>query len=126
MINGAAMAILFRQPGIHFGLLSLQDAQQMVEQAEATPVKEPDINDIPEEYREFTKVFSKEEADKLPPHREYDHRIPIEEGKTPPFGPIYQLSPVELEVLKNYIDDHLRKGFIVDRSEIAIISHNFP
>jgi len=112
MINGAAMAVLFRQPGIHFGLLSLQDAQQMVEQAEATPVKEPDINDIPEEYREFTKVFSKEEADKLPPHREYDHRIPIEEGKTPPFGPIYQLSPVELEVLKNYIDDHLRKGFI--------------
>ena len=109
MINGAAMAVLFRQPGVNFGLLSLQDAQQMVEQAEATPTKE---SDIPEEYHEFTKVFSKEEADKLPPHREYDHRIPVEEGKTPPFGPIYQLSPVELEVLKNYIDDHLRKGFI--------------
>jgi hypothetical protein len=112
MINGAAMAILFRQPGIHFGLLTLQEAQQLVEQAEKPTVKEPDINDIPEEYREFTKVFSKEEADKLPPHREYDHRIPIEEGKSPPFGPIYQLSPVELEVLKNYIDEHLRKGFI--------------
>ena len=38
--------------------------------------------------------------------------IPIEEGKSPPFGPIYQLLEKELKVLKEYIDDNLAKGFI--------------
>ena len=38
--------------------------------------------------------------------------IPLEEGKSPLFGPIYQLSKKELKVLKEYIDDNLKKGFI--------------
>ena len=36
----------------------------------------------------------------------------MEEGKSPPFGPIYQLSEKELKVLKEYVDDNLAKGFI--------------
>jgi Reverse transcriptase (RNA-dependent DNA polymerase)/RNase H-like domain found in reverse transcriptase/Integrase zinc binding domain/Chromo (CHRromatin Organisation MOdifier) domain len=73
---------------------------------------ETDLQNIPEEYHEFAKVFSKEEADKLPPHRPYDHKIPLQPGTTPPWGPIYSLAPEELKVLREYIDVHLRKGFI--------------
>jgi len=38
--------------------------------------------------------------------------IPIKEGKSPPFGPIYQLLEKELKVLKEYINENLAKGFI--------------
>ena len=80
--------------------------------AETAEEDDPDLTKIPAEYHEFAKVFSKEEADKLPEHRHYDHTIPLQEGTTPPFGPIYNLAPAELEVLRKYVDDNLRKQFI--------------
>jgi len=49
----------------------------------------------------------------LPPHRgPLDHHIPLEEGSKPVFGPIYNLSETELQVLKEYIEENLRKRFI--------------
>jgi hypothetical protein len=68
---------------------------------------------IPVEYKEFKELFQEVLTDKaLPKHQLWDHVIPIEEGKTPPFGPIYQQSEKELKILKEYIDENLKKGFI--------------
>lgn len=41
-----------------------------------------------------------------------DHAIGLEEGKQPPYGPIYSLGPAELETLKTYIETDLKTGFI--------------
>ena len=41
-----------------------------------------------------------------------EHAIELEESKQPPFGPIYSLSPVELETLKTYIKTNLANNFI--------------
>ncbi len=41
-----------------------------------------------------------------------EHAIEFIEGKQPPYGPIYALSPVELETLKAYIKTHLKAEFI--------------
>ena len=41
-----------------------------------------------------------------------EHAIELVEGKQPLYGPIYCLSPVELETLKTYIETHLKTGFI--------------
>ena len=41
-----------------------------------------------------------------------EHAIELEEGKQPPFGPIYSLGPVELETLKTYIKTNLANNFI--------------
>jgi hypothetical protein len=68
---------------------------------------------LPPEYSDFADVFSERNADKLPPNRGHlDHSIPLEEGAKPQVGPIYNLSEVKLEVLKEYIETHLAKGFI--------------
>jgi len=67
---------------------------------------------IPQEYHQYLDVFSRVKADKLPPHRTYDHQIPLEEGKSPPFGPIYSLSEHELKTLRGYLEENLAKGFI--------------
>ncbi len=73
----------------------------------------PDPRDIvPEEYHEFLDVFSLKEAEKLPPHRDYDHEIVLEEGKKLPFGPLYSMSRNELIVLKDWLEENLQKGFI--------------
>ena len=38
--------------------------------------------------------------------------MPLKEGFTPPFGPIYSLNRLELETLREWIKDNLDKGFI--------------
>ena len=76
------------------------------------PGPRDDCDMVPADYHTYLDVFSKERADTLPPHRPFDHTIPIEEGKTPPFGPIYSLSETELKALKDYLEENLKKGFI--------------
>ena len=41
-----------------------------------------------------------------------EHIINLEDGKQPPYGPIYSLGLVKLETLKIYIETHLKTRFI--------------
>jgi hypothetical protein len=68
---------------------------------------------VPECYHNYLDVFSPIEVTKLPPHRPgFDIEIEIEEGKSPPFGPIYSLSEAERAETFDYIERNLKKGAI--------------
>jgi hypothetical protein len=67
---------------------------------------------IPKKYQEYADVFDKVKASVLPKHRPYDCPIDLQPGQEPPWGPIYNLSPTELEVLREYIEENLAHGFI--------------
>ena len=67
---------------------------------------------VPKQYHDYANVFSKAAATSLPPHQPYDHTIDLEEGTTPPYGPIYSMSETELKSLREHLDDALGKGFI--------------
>ena len=67
----------------------------------------PDLSNVPEEYHDFPDVFSKAKAEKLAPHQPYNLKINLEEGTSPPIVPMYPLSQSELEVLCNFLNDHL-------------------
>ena len=88
--------------------------------AKATGSETANLKEIvPVDYHEFLPLFDEVIARELPPHHPYDHSIPLKEGFTPPFGPIYSLNRVELETLKTWIEDNLSKGFIRSSSSPA-------
>ena len=68
--------------------------------------------DIPTPYNEYTDVFFLEKATELPSHGEWDYAIALYEGTELPFGPIYNLSEMELAVLWEYLATNLENGFI--------------
>ena len=74
---------------------------------------------VPPSLHDYLDIFSKESADELPHHAPYDHVITLQPGTSPPFGPIYSLSEVELKALKEYLQEHLNKGFIRASSSSA-------
>jgi hypothetical protein len=76
------------------------------------PKFNPDLKDVPEVYHEFADVFSRQKANTLPPHRDCDLKINIEEGAKLLAGPIYPLSEFELKTLREFIDENLKTGFI--------------
>ena len=81
-------------------------------QLNATQEKDKARAKIPRDYQEFYTMFKKEANEKLPEHWDWDHKIPIEKGKKPTYGPIYVLSETKLKALREYLDENLKKGFI--------------
>jgi len=82
-------------------------------QTKSTTISEKiDLSSIPEEYHEYTDVFSKSKAETLAPHCPYDLQIDLEKNSHPPIGTIYSLSKFEQEILKEFIDENLTNGFI--------------
>jgi hypothetical protein len=74
---------------------------------------------VPLEYHDHLFLFTKKEADKLPPHRYIDHEIPLEEGAKPSFGPLYSMSASELKEVRAWLKEHLSKGFIRASQSLA-------
>jgi len=67
---------------------------------------------LPSQYRDFVRIFGKEAQAALPAHGEQDMTIDLEPGIQPPSGKLYPLSPDELELLKEYLDEILKNGKI--------------
>lgn len=67
---------------------------------------------LPRHYHHHLPAFDRENADLLPPHRDCDHKIELKPGTTPPYGPLYNMSVEELQVLRKYLKEQLGKGWI--------------
>ena len=70
---------------------------------------------IPGCIENYADVFVQKNAEQLPP----DLAIETEPGKKPPWGPIYPLSLAKLGVLRKYLEESLRKGFIRESKSLA-------
>ena len=91
-VNAAAFACLAKMDDNQVYQLFLSD--------KTAPNDAPvNMTGIPPDYHEFTDVFSKTHTSAPAPHRPYDLKIELEEGTSPPFGPIYSLSQSELKSL---------------------------
>ena len=63
-------------------------------------------------YAELESVFKTELPPGLPPKRPVDHEIQVEEDSKPAYRPLLQLSLVELEAAKEYMEKWLKSGKI--------------
>lgn len=59
---------------------------------------------------EFADVFSEPQG--LPPHRQYDHAISLEEGSQPPNTKPYRYSPLQKDEIERQVQEMLRSGVI--------------
>ncbi len=65
------------------------------------------------EYTDFADIFSSKLVAELSEYtRINNHAIKLVDDWQPPYGPIYSLGPVKLEILKAYIENNLTNGFI--------------
>ena len=55
----------------------------------------------------------------LSQHKSWDHKIPLISKILPKIGPIYALSHIQLETLRNYLDKNLKKSFIRETKTTA-------
>jgi len=72
--------------------------------------EQPKNLDIPPEFCQYAKVFSNEEAQQLPKHQPWDHKIDLLPGMEMKKTTVYRLTPIEKVALKEYIEDGLKRG----------------
>jgi len=77
-----------------------------------TAVQDSPEGKVPPEFQQFLGIMSKEAAEVLPQHRPYDCKIDLQEGSTPPWGPIYPLSETELQTLREWLKEMEKTGKI--------------
>lgn len=70
------------------------------------------LENIPSVYHDFADIFDKGLSDKLAQHCPYDLKIELEEGSSPTHTQLYHVSDLELDALKTFIDENIRRGFI--------------
>ena len=110
LVNAAAYVRACKLPGTQQFTLNLKDISARASStSNSLPV---DLSSVLEEYHDFADVFDKAKADTLASHQPYDLKINLEEGSTPPIGPMYSLSQTELTTLREFIDEHIATGFI--------------
>ena len=68
---------------------------------------------VPKEYHQFGSVFSKEEAQRFPKSKPYDHAIDLHSDAPATLDcKVYPLAPMEQGVLEDFIKEHLKKKYI--------------
>ena len=72
----------------------------------------PDLKGVPPMYHDLARVFSKDQALSLPPHRPYDCAINLLPGAPLPVGRLYNLSVPKKETMHNYVSESLASGII--------------
>jgi RNase H-like domain found in reverse transcriptase/Reverse transcriptase (RNA-dependent DNA polymerase)/Integrase zinc binding domain/Chromo (CHRromatin Organisation MOdifier) domain/Integrase core domain len=76
---------------------------------------------VPKEYRQYAKVFSEAESERLPEHKPYDHSIDLK-PETPETirSKVYPMPVNEQGELDRFLEENLRKGYIIpSKSPIA-------
>ena len=72
------------------------------------PLEKPAVV-LLEKYSDFANVFSKTNADFFSEHSMHNLAIETKKGKISLFGPIYNYLKVELQTLRDYINEILTK-----------------
>ena len=97
-----------------FCLAGFTYSQQIAKKAIATKGKKTFEEMVPRQYRDFTKVFSEKELQRLPHHQPWDHAIDLEPGSIQKWKiKSYPMSPNEKLELDKYLTEHVTKGYLV-------------
>ena len=69
---------------------------------------------LPQQYWEFAKIFNKKVSDQLSLHKnKVNHNIVLKEINNLILSSLYSMSLKQLKLIKIYLENHLKKGFIV-------------
>ena len=79
--------------------------------AQINPEK-PDLSNLLDEYQKFADMFDKQCSRLLPRHYPYDLSIQTEKRAILFLEPIYSLLVLELQTLKEFLDENLKTGII--------------
>ena len=100
------------QPVISSGVTATDPTAQLIGYVAAADENPDPVKQVPKEFHEYLCIMRKEATDGLSKHRPYDCKIDLKEGSMAPWGPIYPLSEIELQTLREWLKEMEKTGKI--------------
>ena len=111
MVGAALFQYLTKQKGVKIFGISMWDLEYQLNRTEKPVTTSATM--VPKCYHEFLDVFSKKESDKVLSHSKYNHKIElVNGGKNHGQAALCGMSKPQLEFVKNFLEENLKKGFI--------------
>ena len=67
---------------------------------------------VPEQYRDYKKVFEKAASERFPESRFWDHAIDLKPDFILRDCKVYPLTPAEQKKMDDFLEENLKKGYI--------------
>ena len=115
-VNAAVYNLLFKQKNVKLFVIFLKDIDDQIQKNIDIFIDSKIL--FSEKFHDSINVFFKITSDELTSHREHDHIIVIKENQKLNHNSLREISFRELNFVKKYLENHLKKEFIV-------VSHAF-
>jgi hypothetical protein len=88
LVSSAALCRFARRDKLQIFSTTIEEIYQAMGEAPKGDWR----NRVPTQYKKFHEMMDENFANEMPPRRPYDYKIPLKDGKEPPFGPLYGMS----------------------------------
>jgi hypothetical protein len=111
MIKASTFNMMSKRKNVNLFSVTLKDVEKHLEKHSKSDIVIKDV--LSSEYHEFLDVFDKKAFNTLASHRFYDHKIVLKKDVIFDYISLYKMFEEELKIVKKYLEDNLKKNFIV-------------
>ncbi len=111
MIKTSAFNMMNKRKNVSLFFVTLKDVEKHLEKHNKSNIVIKNVLSI--EYHEFLNVFDKKAFNILVSHRFYDHKIVLKKNVILEYTSLYKMFEKELKIVKKYLENNLKKEFII-------------
>jgi hypothetical protein len=111
MIETSAFNMMSKRKNVSLFSVILRDVKKHLEKHSKSNTVIKDVLSL--KYHEFFDVFDKKASNTLASHRSYNHRIVLKKDVIFDYTSLYKMFEEKLKIVKKYLEDNLKKDFIV-------------
>jgi hypothetical protein len=123
MIEAFAFNMMNKQKNVNLFSIILRNVEKHFEKHNKSNIVIKDVLSF--EYHEFLDVFDKKAFYTLALHRFYDHKILLKKNVIFDYDSLYKMFEKELKIVKKYLENNLKKRFIVANRSLFALSMMF-
>jgi uncharacterized protein YnzC (UPF0291/DUF896 family) len=123
MIETSAFNMMNKRKNVNLFFIILKNVKKHLEKHNKLNIMIKNVFSI--EYHEFLNVFNKKAFSIFASHRFYDHKIVLKKNVIFEYTSLYKMFEKELKIVKKYLENNLKKEFIIANRSSCVSSIMF-
>jgi hypothetical protein len=111
MIKTSALNMINKRKNVNLFFVILKDVEKHLKKHNKSNIMIKNV--LSAEYQKFLNVFDKKTFNTFASHRSYDHKIVLKKNVVFDYISLYKMFEKELKIVKKYLENNLKKRFIV-------------
>jgi hypothetical protein len=111
MIETSTFNMMNKRKNVNLFFVILKDVEKHLEKHNKSDIVIKNVLSV--KYHEFLNVFDKKAFNIFASHRFYDHKIILKKNAILEYTSLYKMFEKELKIVKKYLENNLKKEFII-------------